>query len=47
MINKNKYWQCIPYLPNMDFELIKILDKFKLTEDEKKRNRSEKLFIKN
>jgi len=44
MINKHKYWQCIPIIPNMDFNLIKLTEKFKLTNEEEHRNRNEKLF---
>lgn len=38
MIGKNKYWQCNPKIPMINYEQIKITEKFKLTESEKKRN---------
>tara|TARA_B110000208_G_scaffold121427_1_gene148264 strand:- start:271 stop:1965 length:1695 start_codon:yes stop_codon:yes gene_type:complete len=45
MLYKNKYWQCIPNIPNFENNIIEISSKFKLSKDELNRNRKEKLFM--
>ena len=47
MINKNKYWQCIPFIPNMEFKKLNIIDKIKLEKYDIIRNYKEKILVLN